>query len=88
MSDEFFEERCHIKNGSPEWNKAWALIGKDFTDQEQETGEVWQYMGTGKHDGNWVHEFRHRCHPITKTRVYIQVLASDNFDPDEDKYDD
>lgn len=43
-------------------------------------GEVWGYMGTVCHDGQWVHEFRHR-HYEGKGRKYEKITALEEWNP-------
>src|SRR5437762_5415853 len=42
-------------------------------------GECWEYMGTTKrnplHEGVWVHEFRHRDHPIARMMAHRAIPA-------------
>jgi hypothetical protein len=45
--------------------------------------EYWQYMGSQKHNGEWVHNFRHR-HYLCKDRKYIEVDASPDWEPKDD----
>ena len=53
-----------------------ATRGKpcDLDDECAETGERWQYMGTW--DGE--HQFRHRHHPATGRREYVNF--KDDYD--------
>lgn len=37
--------------------------------------EVWQYMGTWERGGLWCHNFRHRHHPDTGQRRYMNIPA-------------
>lgn len=46
--------------------------------------DVWQYLGTGQTEtGEYLHTFRHRCHPFTQARMYENVPALDGFVPQE-----
>ena len=65
-----------IERGTTEWDALWELFRRvagekygttDLADEDPETGEVWQYMGTW--DGE--HQFRHRNHPKTGRREYL-----------------
>jgi len=65
-----------IERGTKEWDALWRLFQRvasdaygatDLADEDPETGEVWQYMGTW--DGE--HQFRHRNHPTTGQREYL-----------------
>ena len=77
------QELHFIEPDTPEWNVAWSAFS-DRSELDVRTGEVWQYMGTVKHpDGRWYHNFRHRCHPRTQKREYVDIPASATFDPIE-----
>lgn len=70
-----------------EWARAWDKLEKDPINYAvgtyrkaaacPDSGETWQYMGTVliKQDGgmDWVHEFRHRHHPVSKQRQVVRV---------------
>lgn len=65
-----------IQPCTTEWNELWSLFQRvasdtfgssDLADEDPDTGEVWQYMGTW--DGE--HQFRHRNHPKTRRREYL-----------------
>lgn len=72
-----------IEPGSMEWDVAWGAFS-DRSELDARTGEVWQYMGTAlQYDGSWLHNFRHRCHPRTQKREYVNVPVSAAFDPIE-----
>lgn len=67
-----------------EWRYAWRRLkaltaDKDLEALDEETGEVWQYMGVGSFEGTWVHSFRHRHHPILKRRWYVNVPVTTKF---------
>lgn len=75
-----------IKRDSPEWNYMWGWLEchpcnnglKEPTLAMNVNGETWHYMAS-YHKGNlkeMVHEFRHRCHPITQDRMYLSCKAS------------
>lgn len=66
-----------IRDGSPEWEYMWAQIpDRDYLSP---SGEGWQYMGTVLLEtGQWVHQFRHRQHPIGKgLNHHVDVPVSD-----------
>lgn len=72
--------------GTAEWRQAWkglaALTGDDdFTAEDPESGEVWQYMGSGLERGRWRHSFRHRWHPMLQRRWVVSVPASTGWRP-------
>jgi hypothetical protein len=66
-----------IERDSAEWTRMWAVLASyqfgrwrgDMACRNEDSGEVWQYMGTI--DG--MHEFRHRDHPVTGCREYVNV---------------
>lgn len=69
-----------LDSSEAEWKRAWgermALTGDSDLDAECPlTGEVWQYMNTAPFEGKWVHCFRHRNHPVTQQRWYVNVPA-------------
>ncbi|MFO0599560.1 MAG: hypothetical protein U0228_29915 [Myxococcaceae bacterium] len=72
--------------GSREWVIAWELMAQvsgddDFRAFDIGSGEVWQYLGSLRRDGEWRHEFRHRWHPRLRERWVIRVPASPNWAP-------
>ena len=77
-------EIYRVKKDSPEWNYMWDELAKnplnagqpDPFDCESE-GECWQYMDSGYVNNKWVHEFRHRYHPVTKLRWYLRIPVKD-----------
>jgi hypothetical protein len=74
---------------SREWNAAWDAMAKatgdaDCVAEDEETGEVWQYMGTVRLKREWRHEFRHRAHPRARERVVIRVGATPGWEPRKD----
>jgi hypothetical protein len=76
---------------TPELTHAWGHIIAAYGDAsclDQDTGEVWQYMGShngptnsGTGAGTWKHTFRHRCLPATGERTYVDVRASSVWRP-------
>jgi hypothetical protein len=57
-----------------------------YGDNEDGYGEAWQYMCSFyapkqslKDVWVWVHEFRHRCHPLLDCRVTVHLQASNAF---------
>jgi hypothetical protein len=69
-----------------EWARAWhglEELGEAFRREDHcpQTNEVWQYMGTHRVDGGvWVHQFRHRHHPLTRKREYRNVACTSGFE--------
>ncbi|AFY74749.1 hypothetical protein Syn7502_02811 [Synechococcus sp. PCC 7502] len=56
----------------------WEIIWSRLVDLEGESeclnnGEVWQYMGSKIEGSDYVHTFRHRCHPTTNDRGYRHI---------------
>ena len=72
------------KAGTREWKYAWGRLvaltaDRDWEALDEESGEVWQYMGVGCFEGRWVHSFRHRHHPILARRWYINVPVTQKW---------
>jgi len=75
-----------LSQGSAEWDRAWKLLrdwckqrfGKaDVIMENPHNGEVWQYMGTYKHQGEYRHEFRHRSVLLAgNDRIVLHFPAS------------
>ena len=72
-------ELTFVLPNSDEWIRMWGEVGKlqprgwegNTACLHADCQEYWQYMGT-----LWgVHEFRHRCHPATNSRMVITVPA-------------
>jgi hypothetical protein len=60
---------------------AWQV----FDDPEmlnEEYGEVLQYVGTFKENGSFVHQFRHRAHPIDNQRKLYNIAATHGWKPE------
>lgn len=76
LADEATSRACR---GEPELQRAWEILAHtEQTDTLAEhAGEVWQYLGTSfdADRGEWVHTFRHRCHPRTEEREYRYIPA-------------
>ena len=84
LSTAFYMNRNHTQ-----WNQAWQGLAAHHTNAGMpdpysapclRTGETWQYMGSYLAPQHLapvatVHEFRHRRHPSTGTRVYVQVTV-------------
>ena len=71
-----------------EWHLAWKELADRSGDQDMvgldpESGEVWQYMDSAPIGprGRWVHEFRHRWHPVLHRRWYVRIPASRGWPP-------
>ena len=72
--------------GSPEWDAAWHSLGCALVDSvlgspldlaQKCNGEVWEYMQSERPLGRdyLVHEFRHRCHPVTQRREVLRTVS-------------
>ena len=70
-----------------EWSLMWQSLAKmevnndDPVCDNEETGDCWQYMGTFEKVAKVVHEFRHRRHPLTCTRMVIDIPVSEGWQP-------
>ncbi len=73
-------QATEVQRDSDEWNRMWAeLASKEINSGDTEcvhpeTMESWQYMGT-RHG---VHSFRHRNHPVTGEREYLNIPATND----------
>lgn len=72
--------------GSPEWDAAWRSLGCALADcvlgsrldlAQACNGEVWEYLHSERPQGSdyLVHEFRHRCHPVTQRREGLRTVS-------------
>ncbi|AFY75424.1 hypothetical protein Syn7502_03589 (plasmid) [Synechococcus sp. PCC 7502] len=56
------------------WEIIWNQLGILEGDTEcLNNNEVWQYMGSKIEGSDYVHTFRHRCHPRTKATEYRHI---------------
>jgi hypothetical protein len=81
------QEICFVAaRGSREWAVAWRSLGCALVqcvlgspaDLAQEcNGEVWEYLHSEHPAGRGylIHEFRHRCHPVTQRREYLRTVS-------------
>jgi hypothetical protein len=81
------------KSNVDEWNYMWkmlaespinsSLTGEIGTENDPTVAcndeEVWQYMDTSLYAGELKHCFRHREHPATNRREYVQISVSKDF---------
>lgn len=81
-----------LKEGSPEWEYAWNWLsshpinnGLENPDIALNNNEAWQYIGSYRHDMQVIHEFRHRCHPVTGEVQFLKLNASPNLGADDIK---
>ena len=77
-----------VEPDSREWFVAWQGLAElscdhDREAEDEEAGEVWQYMGSLRYAGErvWFHTFRHRWHPRLKRRWVLHVPASETWEP-------
>jgi hypothetical protein len=83
-------ELAWLRVRSKEWHHAWRGLARlsGDTDNMAEcplSYEVWQYMGSCLYNGRWKHEFRHRNHPRTNTRLYFRVPSTPGWKPLDEK---
>lgn len=68
-----------------EWDHAWQQLATRTGDADKEAcdeeGQCWQFMGSYGGDRGWVHEFRHRNHPVLRGRWYVSVPATRGWQP-------
>jgi hypothetical protein len=83
----------HLTPTDPEWPLAWDNLaiqplnqGITYPHTCSNEGECWQYLGTVGPHNQPKHQFRHKCHPRTNMREYLDVLASDNYHPPTDNH--
>lgn len=66
-----------VERDSDEWHRMWRELASapinsgDSVCECTDTHECWQYMGTFKDK----HSFRHRNHPVTGKREYLEIPA-------------
>lgn len=72
-----------VDRNSLEWETMWSALGSDPVEEHPVSGECWQYMGSIYNEGRWLHEFRHRDHPVTGSREYRHIPATSGFSPDQ-----
>lgn len=69
-----------VERETPEWATMWAALralplNKGFDVTVSHNCEYWQYMGTWYIGNGWIHQFRHRWHPGTNKREYVNIPA-------------
>ncbi|MBL8949974.1 MAG: hypothetical protein JNK82_04300 [Myxococcaceae bacterium] len=84
--DELKQSSASLEEGTHEWEVAWAALSKKTGDWDREaycplSHESWQYLCSFRDRGRWVHEFRHRHHPLKQRRWYVHVPASEGWAP-------
>jgi len=85
-NDELLKHRRVVESDSDEWHLMWEKLGRKWFNRflKEPTvacnfGEMWQYMNSWVVGSKIHHEFRHRLHPITRTRCYVTIEASRKF---------
>jgi len=84
MSDNDF---FFVPMNSEEWHYMWKeLLNKygDTIEEDEVTGECWQYMCSQKEG----HCFRHRNHTSEQKRIYFFAKFSTNYEDIKEKYKD
>jgi hypothetical protein len=83
-------EMIILKENCPEWEYAWNWLanhplnkGLENPDIALHNEEGWQYMGSYRQNGQVIHEFRHRSHPVTDTVQFLKVNASDAMNAED-----
>jgi hypothetical protein len=79
-----------LRRGTREWKAAWkglvaATGDRDMLAECPQTHECWGYLCSFRDRGRWVHEFRHRNHPVRQRRWYVHVPATPGWKPEDDK---
>ncbi len=83
-----------IEVGSPEWDLMWKWledhpINKGLenptTALNESNGEAWMYMGSYQQDGKLLHDFKHRCHPMTNELKRLTMFGTSNLEDDQIK---
>lgn len=79
-----------IKTESKEWEFMWNWLESHPINEDLEQpcvarheDESWQYMGSFKEGERVIHNFRHRNHPKTKTRLDLSLQASEALTEDQ-----
>ncbi len=71
-----------LRPSRPIWNTVWENLAQRYGGtacKDEETGEVWQYMGSVLKGDQVEHQFRHRA--LKGKRVGYGVTTS--YDPDD-----
>ena len=75
-----------VERNNPEWDYMWHQLADLPLNKGQKvptvclnSGEGWQYMGTSEEAGQLKHCFRHRCHPVGNSRVYVHIVVSPSY---------
>ena len=82
-----------IKQSSKEWEYLWGWISEHPLNKglenpmdapDNETGFMWEYMGSFKQKERVIHEMRHLHHPLTKKIESLKLNSSKNFNIETD----
>lgn len=83
-------EMIILKQNCPEWEYAWEWLANHPLNKDLENpsvafnnGEGWQYMGSYRQNGQVIHEFRHRSHPVTDDVQFLKVNASESMNAED-----
>ncbi len=75
-----------VKQGSTELKYIWDWISSHPINEGIENpslafnnGIVWEYMGTFEDKGKYLHQVRHKSHPITQSVISYSFNSSDTF---------
>jgi hypothetical protein len=75
-----------VPRGCLEWDIMWQKVGRLRVNRGLEKptiannfGDIWEYMETVKSSTGFNHVFRHRHHPKTGYKIYIEVKATIGF---------
>jgi hypothetical protein len=70
-----------VVRNSDEWTAMWRGLatGYDIDAIDEDSGEVWQYMGSHDEGAGWQHSFRHRS--LQGQRLCVNVGASAGWAP-------
>ncbi|OED47525.1 hypothetical protein ACH42_02865 [Endozoicomonas sp. (ex Bugula neritina AB1)] len=78
------EKYLFVERDSSEWSFMWKQLSGHVLNHGLEEPAVclngfqsWQYMGSNSDEKK--HVFRHRSHPKTSSREYIEIPFSDEF---------
>jgi hypothetical protein len=83
-------EMIILKQNCPEWEYAWDWLSNHPLNKDLENPSValnneegWQYMGSYRQNGQVIHEFRHRSHPLTNDVQFLKVNASESMNAED-----
>lgn len=81
-----FKDLLLVPRGSQEWDIMWEKLGKlrlnknlDKPTIANNYGDIWEYMETVESKFGFKHIFRHRHHPKTDYKIYVEIPASIGF---------